>query len=130
MTNSKSTYPKEWIAQDSISMQSELAQQMNKACEIGTIGKYVVTMSLADLKEIANGELRNYSEELEHDNSALQYKLDKAIEALKFYAEQKHIITKNTDDVDEPNALWLEGFVEDGTAARKALEEIENDKQS
>ena len=88
MTNSNnSTYPQEGITPVIIQRQSELDRRMNTDCEIGTIGKYVVKMSLAELKEIANKELRAYSEELEHENSALQYKLDKAVEALKFYAE-------------------------------------------
>ena len=117
MTN-KSTYPQEWIAQDSIQMQSELSRQMNNDCEIGTIGKYVVKMSLADLKEIASGELRAYSEELEHENSVLQAKLDKAVEALKFYA--------NADvyeyyDKYESTAVQHDG----GEWARKVLKEIE-----
>ena len=117
MTN-KSTYPQEWIAQDSIQMQSELSRQMNKDCEIGTLGKYVVKMSLADLKEIASGELRAYSEELEHENSVLQAKLDKAVEALKFYA--------NADvfeyyDKYESTAVQHDG----GQKAREALKEIE-----
>lgn len=95
MTN-KSTYPQEWIAQDSIQMQSELSRKMNRDCEIGTLGKYVVMMSLADLKEIANGELRAYSEELENENSALQAKLDKAVEALnKILKRAKEVKNKN-----------------------------------
>lgn len=98
--------------------------------EIGTFGQNTVLMSLEDLFKIADKEVKAYSESLEHEVGNLQWKLEQAVEALKFYAEQKHIITKNTDDVDELNALWLEGFVEDGTTARKALEEIENDKQS
>ena len=90
---------------------------MSKDCEIGTLGKYVVMMSLADLKEIANGELRAYSEELEHENSALQAKLDKAVEALKFYA--------NADvyeyyDKYESTAIQNEG----GQKAREALKEL------
>lgn len=103
---------------------------MSNDCEIGTIGKYVVKMSLADLKEIANGELRAYSEELEHDNSALQYKLEQAVEALKFYAEGKHVLGDCRDYSAYDNADWIEGDVENGYKARKALEEIENDKQS
>ena len=84
----------------------------------GTLGKYVVTMSIADLKEIANGELRAYSEELEHENSALQAKMDKAVEALKFYA--------NADvyeyyDKYESTAAQHDG----GEWARKVLKEIE-----
>ena len=90
---------------------------MNRDCEIGTLGKHVVMMSLADLKEIANGELRAYSEELEHENSALQSKLDKAVEALKFYA--------NADvyewyDKYESTAIQNEG----GQKAREALKEL------
>ena len=130
MTNSNSTYPQEGIAQDSIHMQSELSRQMNKDCEIGTLGKYVVMMSLADLKEIANGELRTYSEELERDNSALQAKLGKAVEALKFYAEQEHYLDHCRDYSEYDNADWIEGNVENGQKAREALEEIENDRQS
>ena len=118
MTNNNSTYPQEWVAQDSIPMQSELSRQMNKDCEIGSLGKYVVMMSLADLKEIANGELRAYSEELENENSALQAKMDKAVEALKFYA--------NADvyeyyDKYESTAVQHDG----GEWAQKVLKEIE-----
>ena len=90
---------------------------MNRDCEIGTLGKHVVMMSLADLKEIANGELRAYSEELEHENSALQYKLDKAIEALKFYADSdcyKDFGRDSLSEVDEDSGEW----------AQKVLEEI------
>ena len=101
---------------------------MSKDCEIGTLGKYVVTMSLADLKEIANGELRAYSEELEHENSALQAKLDRAVEALKFYAEQEHYLDHCRDYSEYDNADWIEGNVENGQKAREALEEIEDDK--
>lgn len=112
MKNSNSTCPQESIAQDSI-----LIQQMNRDCEIGTLGKYVVMMSLADLKEIANGELRAYSEELENENSALQAKMDKAVEALKFYA--------NADvyeyyDKYESTAVQHDG----GEWARKVLKEL------
>lgn len=92
--------------------------EMNNNCEIGTIGKYTVTMSLADLKEIANGELRAYSEELEHDNSELQHKLDMAIEALKFYAadENYHMHgTYGNTNVRNDN----------GKIAKEALKEIE-----
>ena len=103
---------------------------MNKDCEIGTLGKYTVMMSLADLKEIANGEVRAYSEELEHENSALQAKLDKAVEALKFYAEQEHYLDHCRDYSEYDNADWIEGNVENGQKAREALEEIENDRQS
>lgn len=121
MTSSNSTYPKEWIAQDSIPMQTELAQQMNRDCEIGTLGKYIVKMSLADLKEIANGELRAYSEELEHENGALQYKLDKAIEALKFYSDQNCYEKFGRDGLSEIDE-------DGGEMAHKVLEEIENGK--
>ena len=103
---------------------------MNRDCEIGTLGKYVVMMSLADLKEIANGELRTYSEELEHENSALQYKLDKAVEALKFYAERKHNLGGCRDYSQYDNADWIEGDVENGQKAREVLKEIEDDRQS
>lgn len=104
--------------------QPELSRQTNRDCEIGTLGKYVVMMSLADLKEIANGELRAYSEELEHENSALQAKLDKAVEALKFYAEQEHYLDHCRDYSEYDNADWIEGNVENGQKAREALEEI------
>ena len=117
MTN-KSTYPQEWIAQDSIQMQSELSRQMNNDCEIGTIGKYVVKMSLADLKEIASGELRAYSEELEHENSVLQYKLDKAVEALKFYANADVY-----EDYDKYESTAVQN--DRGQKARETLKEIE-----
>lgn len=113
MTNSNSTCPKESIAQDSIPM-----QQMNRDCEIGTLGKYVVMMSLSDLKEIANGELRAYSEELENENSALQAKLDKAVEALKFYADADCYTDfgrYGLSEIDEDGGEW----------ARKVLKEIE-----
>lgn len=94
---------------------------MNKDCEIGTLGKYVVMMSLADLKEIANMELRTYSEKLEHENGALQYKLDKAVEALKFYA--------NADCYKDFGRDGLSEIDEDGgEMAHKILEEIEDDK--
>ena len=121
MTNSNSIYPQEGIAQDSIQMQSELARQMNSSCEIGTLGKYVVMMSLADLKEIANVELRAYSEKLEHENGALQYKLDRAVEALKFYA--------NSDCYTDFGSAGLSEIDEDGGEwAQKVLEEIEDGK--
>lgn len=128
MTNSNSIYPQEGIAQDSIQMHSELTRQMNSSCEIGTLGKYVVMMSLADLKEIANVELRAYSEKLEHENGALQYKLDRAVEALKFYAEQEHYLDHCRDYSEYDNADWIEGNVENGQKAREALEEIEDGK--
>ena len=118
MTNSNSTYPQERITQDSIPMQSELSRQMNRDCEIGTLGKYVVMMSLADLKEIANGELRAYSEELEHENSVLQAKLDKAVEALKFYADADCYTdfgSAGLSEIDEDGGEW----------AQKVLKEIE-----
>ena len=118
MTNHNSTYPQEWVAQDSIPMQDELSGKMNKDCEIGTLGKHVVMMSLADLKEIANGELRAYSEELEHEISALQSKLDKAVEALKFYA--------NDDCYEDFGRYGLSEVDEDGGEwAQKVLKEIE-----
>lgn len=128
MTNSNSIHQQECITQDSIQMQSELSRQMNSSCEIGSLGKYVVTMSLADLKEIANGELRAYSEELEHENGTLQYKLDKAIEALKFYAGQEHYLDHCRDYSEYDNADWIEGNVENGQKAREALEEIKDDE--
>ena len=107
------TNHQERITQDSIPM-----QQINRDCEIGTLGKYVVMMSLADLKEIANGELRAYSEELEHENSALQAKLDKAVEALKFYADADCYTdfgSAGLSEIDEDGGEW----------AQKVLEEIE-----
>ena len=107
------TNHQESIAQDSIPM-----QQMNRDCEIGTLGKYVVKMSLADLKEIANGELRAYSEELEHENSASQAKLDKAVEALKFYADSdcyEDFGSAGLSEIDEDGGEW----------ARKVLKGIE-----
>lgn len=113
MTNHNSTYKQESIAQDSIPM-----QKMNRDCEIGTLGKHVVMMSLADLKEIANGELRAYSEELEHENSALQAKLDTAVEALKFYADAdcyEKFGSYGLSEIDEDGGEW----------ARKVLKEIE-----
>lgn len=89
---------------------------MSKDCEIGTLGKYVVMMSLADLME-----LRTYSEKLEHENGALQYKLDKAVEALKFYA--------NADCYKDFGRDGLSEIDEDGgEMAHKILEEIEDDK--
>ncbi len=104
------TNHQERIAQDSIPM-----QQMNRDCEIGTLGKHVVMMSLADLKEIANGELRAYSEELEHENSALQAKLDKAVEALKFYADAD-CYTKfgrfGLSEIDEDGGEWAQKVLE------------------
>lgn len=96
MTNSNSTYPKEWIAQDSIQMQSELAHQMNNECEIGTIGKYVIKMSLEDLYKIADREVKAYSESLEHEVGNLQWKLEQAIEALKFYAADENYYMHGT----------------------------------
>ena len=62
---------------------------------------------------------------LQKNNLDLMEKLGKAKEVLRFYAEQKHIITKNTDDANEPNALWVKGFVEDGANAQDCLKEIE-----
>lgn len=100
------TNHQERIAQDSIPM-----KQMNRDCEIGTLGKYVVMMSLADLKEIANGELRAYSEELEHENSALQAKLDKAVEALKFYADAdcyEKFGSYGLSEIDEDGGEWAQ----------------------
>ena len=114
------TNHQEWIAQDSIPMQSELTRQMSKDCEIGTLGKHVVMMSLADLKEIANGELRAYSEELEHEISALQSKLDKAVEALNFYADSdcyEDFGRYGLSEVDEDGGEW----------AQKVLDEIKDE---
>lgn len=95
--------------------------------EIGAIGQTKCYMKLDELFRIANKEVQDFADSVCRDNSKLQYQLEVAVEALKFYAEQNHIITKNTDEADTPNALWIEGFVENGTKAREALKEIEND---
>lgn len=123
MTNSSNnTYPQEWGAPVIIQRQSELDRKMNDGCEIGTIGKYVVKMSLADLKEIANKELRAYSEELEHENRELQYKLDKAVEALKFYAELDGNGIQLYGEMDSKALEFIDGDSQPfGTIAREAL---------
>lgn len=63
---------------------------MTKNCEIGTVGQYTIQMSLEDLFKIANKEVKAYSESLEHEVGELQWKLDQAIEALKFYAADEN----------------------------------------
>lgn len=71
----------------------------------------------AECEKTANA-LKKYEEELEHDNSELQHKLDMAIEALKFYAadENYHMHgTYGNTNVRNDN----------GKIAREALEEIE-----
>lgn len=49
----------------------------------------------------------------------------KAVEVLRFYAEEKHILTVLCRDFSKyDNADWVEGDVETGQKAREALKEI------
>ena len=69
--------------------------------------------------ECEDGELRAYSEELEHENGALQYKLDKAVEALRFYSDH--------NCYEKFGHFGLSEIDKDGgEMANKILEEIGN----
>lgn len=96
-----------------------------KDVEIGSLGETKCYMKLDELFRIANKEVQDFADNVCRNNSKLQYQLDLAIEALKFYAEEKHIICNCRDYSEHDNAHWIEGDVEDGHKAREALKEIE-----
>lgn len=103
MTNSNSTYPQEWIAQDSIPMQSELAKQWT-AYKAEESQKNYLFISFDGTqytcREVIN-TVRGYF---------------KAIETLNWIANCKPIIECGYPDILQ--------------RARETLEEIENDRQS
>jgi hypothetical protein len=92
---------------------------MNEYREIGTFGQYTVQMSLEDLYKIADKEVKAYSESLEHEVGNLQWKLEQAIEALKFYAADENYNMHGTyGNTNVRN--------DNGKIAKEALKEIEN----
>lgn len=87
-------------------------------CDIGTFGQYTVQMSLEDLYKIADKEVKAYSESLEHEVGNLQWKLEQAIEALKFYAaEENYHMHETYGNTNVSN--------DNGKIAKEALKEIE-----
>lgn len=94
--------------------------------EIGAIGQTKCYMKLDELFRIANKEVQEFADSVCRDNSKLQYQLEVATEALKFYAEEKHILSGCRDYSDYDNAVWVEGDVENGMKAREVLKEIED----
>lgn len=61
------------------------------------------------------------------ENEKLQEKLDIAVKALEFYADESHFSDKNYG-INGENEYWYEGNVEDGSKAQKALEKIKEIK--
>lgn len=95
--------------------------------EIGALGETKVYIKLDELFKIANKEVQDFADNVCEDNSKLQYRLDVALEALKFYAKEKHIRTGSFEYTNFKGVYWVNGNVEDGTKAREALKEIGDD---
>lgn len=89
-----------------------------KDVEIGAVNNVKVYMKLDDLFRIANKEIQEYAEDLEHTNGELQWKLDNATEALRFYAD---VGVYECYDKYESTAVQHDG----GQKARETLKEIE-----
>lgn len=89
-----------------------------KDVEIGTLGETKCYMKLDELFRIANKEVQDFADNVCRDNSRLQYKLDLAVEALRFYAD--------SDCYEKFGGDGLSEIEEDGgELAQKVLEEIE-----
>lgn len=89
-----------------------------KDVEIVTTGETKVYMRLDELFRIANKGVQDFADSVCRDNGKLQYQLEVAIEALKFYAadENYHMHgTYGNTNVRNDN----------GKIAKEALEEIE-----
>lgn len=89
----------------------------------------LVALKVAELNSEASKDLiaagRSAYETLQKNNQDLKDKLEKAKEALRFYAEQKHYLDDCRDYSEYDNADWIEGNVENGQKAREALAELE-----
>ena len=92
-----------------------------KDVEIGRLGESKVYMKLDELFRIANKEIQEYAESLELENSKLQYNLEVAIEALKFYADSDCYEKFGREDLSEIDE-------DGGEMAQKVLEEIGDEK--
>ncbi len=62
-------------------------------------------------------------DKLGRENEKLKEKIDIAVKALEFYADESHFSDKNYG-INGENEYWYEGNVEDGSKAQKALEKI------
>lgn len=95
--------------------------------EIGAVNNVKVYMKLDDLFRIANKEIQEYAEDLEHTNGELQWKLDKATYALKRYAEGKGYIgvSPNGEAFEFEELEYGLDEMEIGWLAKQTLKEIE-----
>lgn len=98
-----------------------------KDVEIGSLGETKYYMKLDELFRIANKEIQEYAVSLELENSKLLYKLDKATEALKKYADPEHYIgvSANGEAFEFEESEYGLDEMKIGWLARQTLKEIE-----